>query len=58
MQKDLFQIKRITMYKTSFETIRGFLQSFSLIQERLIQKRQLSVSGKKMCTILVNRLDD
>ena len=24
----------------------------------LIQERQLSVSGKRMCTILVNRLED
>ena len=32
-----------------------FLQSFSL---PLIQEGQLSVSGERMCTILVNRLDD
>ena len=32
-----------------------FLQSFSL---PLIQEGQLSVSGERMCTILVNCLDD
>ena len=32
-----------------------FLRSFSL---RLIQEGQLTVSGERMCTILVNRLED
>ena len=32
-----------------------FLRSFSLL---LIQEGQLSVSGKRMCTILVNCLED
>ena len=32
-----------------------FLRSFSPL---LIQEGQLSVSGERMCTILVNRLED
>ena len=32
-----------------------FLQLFSLA---LIQDEQLSVSGERMCTLLVNRLED
>ena len=32
-----------------------FLRSFSL---PMIQEGQLSVSGERMCTILVNRLED
>ena len=35
--------------------MKGFLLSFSL---PLIQEGQLSVSGERMCTILVNRSED
>ena len=34
------------------------MKYFSTIILSLIQEEQLSVSGKRMCTILVNRLED
>ena len=39
-------------------TMKYFLQSFSPFHFPLIQEGQLSVSGERMCTILVNRLED
>ena len=32
--------------------------SMVILSLQLIQEEQLSVSGKRMCTILVNRLED
>ena len=64
----------LSMHKTSSGTLLSFIQAdlwqhsfveidheiFStvILSLLLIQEGQLSVSGKRMCTILVNRLED
>ena len=42
----------------SFVEIDREIFSMVILSLPLIQEGQLSVSGKRMCTILVNRLDD
>ena len=42
----------------SFEAIDHEILSMVILSLPLIQKGQLSVSGKSMCTILVNCLED
>ena len=42
----------------SFVEIDYEIFSTVILSLPLIQERQLSVSGKRMCTILVNRLED
>ena len=42
----------------SFVEIDHEIFSTVILSLRLIQEGQLSVSGKRMCTILVNRLED
>ena len=42
----------------SFVEIYHEIFSMAILSLPLIQEGQLSVSGKRMCTILVNRLED
>ena len=42
----------------TFMEIDGEIFSTSILSLPLIQEGQLSVSGQRMCTILVNRLED
>ena len=42
----------------SFVEIDHEIFSMVILSLRLIQEGQLSVSGERMCTILVNRLED
>ena len=42
----------------SFVEIDHEILSMVILSLRLIQEGQLSVSGERMCTVLVNRLED
>ena len=42
----------------SYMEIDGEIFSMVILSLPLIQERQLSISGERMCTILVNRLED
>ena len=52
-------IRRLRVYPThSFMEIDQEIFSTVILSLQLIQEEQLSVSGKRMCTILVNHLQD
>ena len=54
-----FQIKYLTKFdKHSFVEIDHEIISTVILSLPLIQEGQLSVSGERICTILVNHLED
>ena len=55
----LIEIKAFSMIYSQFEVeIDHEIFSTVILSLPLIQEGQLSVSGERMCTILVNRLED
>ena len=51
-------LNRISLLSTFYMEIDHEIFSTVILPLSLIQEGQLSVSGKRMCTILVNRLEN